>query len=541
MDFDDLDDAEAAAGPTPEQRAEELLASAMPPLKSYPAAKGKGFGAAGKMKMLYLIGGGVNEKIGIMQITNMFKEIPDSKSAYEWTVWPGTHKVPPAWNHDHSLKMYGPDFYLYYERWPFANCQWESWDGIDKSISEFKTMVKEKGPFDGVVGFDMGGELLLHLSGLAQEGDPDLQGQWRFMILFTASAPKRLSAMGTLRLKSPLCLPTVVSWSDKDEAHSYVNFEELALFIHPDFREVIRHGDGHRPPKLSKDLSETQRMVQFLQAMRTGEKFTPSDHADNLRYRSMWLPMVTTLPSAIPSTARRRLLLVQDPLDAHDLESRAATWQALKAKGEVEEFEGKAFVYAGTPLRVHERMKQAAAVRKLTAADVKANAFEGLEVSAVSYTAEHKAVEWHCKAEEVPSRQLQKEEVIGPDHLDLKARRVADEVMASIAFAAEDAVGILGIGTGAFIALAIAKLLVRERKQVPAGLWVVEAPTSLPVETSLRPGSLVDCPVSAFVHTHATCGPAWRYEVTTCGPFTYATYEDCNDLLKKVMTSFQNL
>ena len=31
------------------------------------------------------------------------------------------------------------------------------------------------GPFDGAMGFDMGGEFLVHVAGLATEGDPDLK------------------------------------------------------------------------------------------------------------------------------------------------------------------------------------------------------------------------------------------------------------------------------------------------------------------------------------------------------------------------------
>ena len=36
------------------------------------------------------------------------------------------------------------------------------------------------GPFDGAMGFDMGGEFLVHVAGLATEGDPDLQDRLSF-------------------------------------------------------------------------------------------------------------------------------------------------------------------------------------------------------------------------------------------------------------------------------------------------------------------------------------------------------------------------
>ena len=34
------------------------------------------------------------------------------------------------------------------------------------------------GPFDGAMGFDMGGEFLVPVAGLATEGDPDLQDRF---------------------------------------------------------------------------------------------------------------------------------------------------------------------------------------------------------------------------------------------------------------------------------------------------------------------------------------------------------------------------
>merc|ERR1719401_3116726 len=136
--------------------------------------------------MLWLHGGGTNAKISKMQINATFKEVPDRNNVMEWTTFEGPHKVPLGWNGDFSLEPFGPDFRVYFERWPFANCQWESWDGIDLSFTNFKKHLKENGPYDGCVGFDEGGELLVHCARKTLEGDPDFKGFTRFLMLFTS-------------------------------------------------------------------------------------------------------------------------------------------------------------------------------------------------------------------------------------------------------------------------------------------------------------------------------------------------------------------
>ena len=39
----------------------------------------------------------------------------------------------------------------------------------------------------------------------------------------------------------------------------YMEYEELPLFIHPNFREVIVHHDGHKPPLLKKEQAAPKR------------------------------------------------------------------------------------------------------------------------------------------------------------------------------------------------------------------------------------------------------------------------------------------
>ena len=44
-----------------------------------------------------------------------------------------------------------------------------------------------------------------------------------------------------------------------------------------------------------------------------------------------------------------------------------------------------------------------------------------------------------------------------------------------------------------------------------------------------------DCPVHILVDRDSTYGPPWRYEVSTCGPFTINTFVDIDEMVAKVM------
>ena len=78
-----------------------------------------------------------------MQLNSTFKEMP-CKKQLEWTIWTGPHAVPLGWNGDFSLKPFGPNFTVYFERLPYANCQRETWEGFDKTLKEFKTFLRER-------------------------------------------------------------------------------------------------------------------------------------------------------------------------------------------------------------------------------------------------------------------------------------------------------------------------------------------------------------------------------------------------------------
>ena len=49
----------------------------------------------------------------------------------------------------------------------------------------------------------------------------------------------------------------------------YMEYEELPLFIHPNFREVIVHHDGHKPPILKKEQAAPRRKECVSQCIMT--------------------------------------------------------------------------------------------------------------------------------------------------------------------------------------------------------------------------------------------------------------------------------
>jgi len=516
-----------------------MAAAAEPEAQDFPFPEGRCFGKDGKMKMLFLHGGGTNSKIGMMQVQNVFKEVPDSKQIMEWTIWTGPHKVPLGWNGDFSLQPFGPDFTVYFERLPFANCQWETWEGIEKSFEEFKKHLKENGPYDGVCGFDMGGEFLVHVARKAQEGDPGFKGAFRFMVLFTTGSSKHLSPLGSQRPKAQLRVPAVVSWCNGDQNHPYMWYEETVLFFHKQNREVITHKDGHMPPRVQKETSEHARLVRFIEAMRRGAHFVPSDHEDNAWCQSLFLPVKRVEPQKAPAGSPKRLLVVHDPMGAHDLEDRLDQLKLLKMEGKLMEVEGKPFVSCGSPPGAVEGLELKLAVCTMTHEAFEKAAGSDFQVETVKYLEEHKKFNWHCKPNQVPSPTLRPEDIVDDEGFDAISRMWAGQLMERYGLEEEEQVGIVGLGTGALLAMAIGKYLIKERRHTPAGLWVVNPPTRLPWCTTAQPGGLLDCPVRFLTYENSIYGPGWRYEVSTCGPYSTAIFKDVDSLVKMIVDEFK--
>jgi len=543
MDFDDLDDIEAEAGPTPAERRDAMLKEMLVESK-FPVATGRNFAADGKMKMLFLHGGGTNNKLAKMQVNNVFKAC-GLQDAITWEYLEGPIKCPLSWHNDDTmtatLAPFGPDFFLYFDRMPYANAQAERWEGIEKSVDLLKKHFKENGPYDGVCGFDMGGELLLHAAVRAMAGEQGFTEMFRFMILVSTGTSRHLSKMGKegWRPNAPLQLPVCMIFSREDENHPFSWYEETALMCDPRFREVIIHTDGHRPPGFKSGNEDTSRLLRFLQTMQKGDDFVPSDHTDNSWNRDIYLPLKTFEPAKLPPTARRRLLVVHDPLGVHDLPYRLMELENAAKSGVpmIRGREGSVFKMQGVYNQLEEVRCKASAFALTKDSFSKAEG-SGISIESVEYTEEQMNFDWHTKQEQLASRQWSREDSIDLEYLEMTSRKWADHLMKDFIVEPDDYVGVVGIGTGAFIALAICKMLVREHKTVPAGFWVVEGPNMIPYASTMVPGALVDCPVDYFVNSYSLRGTPWRYDVSTFGPFSVITYTDIQEVVNTIITNF---
>lgn len=317
-----------------------------------------------------------------------------------------------------------------------------------------------------------------------------------------------------------------------------MEYEELCLFIHRDFREVIVHTDGHIPPKFKKTQTQHHRIVRFLEAMRTGAPFTPSDHEDNNNRANLWLPLLRMPAPARPEGATLRLVVVSDPMGAEPgLSQVLESLKEMKAKGELLEVKGEPFKMGGAPPKPIERLQLHMDVCNTTHEVFAKEAGDRMRVDSVKYTDEQKQFNWHCKPEDVPSRQLMPKDIIDSDTHDAEVRSWAKGIIADIAKADGEEIALVGLGTGAFIALGIARQFVVEHRYVPAGLFIVNPPLRLPWATVATPAVLEDCPMHTLVDENASSGPAWRYEICTRGPYKTSIYDDIDEMVQYVVNA----
>eukprot|EP00930_Biecheleria_cincta_P071999 TRINITY_DN59440_c0_g1_i1.p1 TRINITY_DN59440_c0_g1~~TRINITY_DN59440_c0_g1_i1.p1 ORF type:complete len:558 (-),score=78.79 TRINITY_DN59440_c0_g1_i1:6-1637(-) len=543
MDFEDLDEAEAAEGPTPWERRAELRTAARGPTQPCTKPNSRNYAPSRKMKMLFLYGGGVNEKVAKMQIAGIFKDSNVYKNM-EFTVLDGPYQTTLDWHPEDArapMKPFGDIIYMYFDRDPYANSQLENFEGIEKSMQILKEHLALHGPYDGVCGFDMGGEVLLQAAALAQQGtDPGWTGKFRFMVMFTSGTPKHLSKYP--RPATTLQIPTVYSFSIGDENHPFPWYEESALFFAPECREVILHNYGHMPPKFPKGSSEQERLSRFLDAMFRGEEWTPSDHPDNQPYRNIWLPLQRT-PNTSGGNGRKRLFVLVNPAETESRWALEETLQTFEEAAQAGTLPKPSDTVPCKNQGMHDllddaRMNLAVACMGV---DSFVNASTGnISVELVPYGERQDTFDLHC-AEDVVSRMWQRHQLILNNRSEKLAVSWADELMRSCSIEKGESVGLVGLGTGAFIALAIGKMLVKDRKIVPSGLWLVDPPCALPADSTLEPGALVDCPVKVLFHSTSLMGPPWRWEVSTFGPFSVDTFTKPSEAPAKVLDDFEKM
>jgi len=534
MDFDDLDD---AAGPDLEELRKELLAKQvpheMPGAKRHPKPMDKGYGGGNfkSQKVLFLHGPGSTAKLCERQVSAMFKNVPwvvDFK-IFEWHYWEGKivnkvweiHADPAV---QEVFNPYGPDFFSYFvqER---LNCNDESWEPLDEVVDQLAEKLKADGPFDGLCGFDMGGGLAFTAARLAQEGDTRFEKMFRYLMLFSTHGHKELAQknQGALRPKAPLMIPCFMGWSLFDDGRCYPAYEDLCLYIHPDYRGVIKHDQGHRPPNIQKGTPACEELNAFVEAMQADCKYKPTGSAENQVYKDYWLPLVRSPGTELEAEEPKRILVVvPDPMGEHGPEAGEAMDRAR-------------FPAQESPYNCFLRLGARRAVTGAQASDFQAfldgDGADGppIEIMEVTYSDEIRALPWLPKEEQRDvsvayaagqgrSRWVQVEdEVQVPwEHL----RRVADAMLSGLEVGRGDNVAIVGVGTGGLLAVALAEAIIRSKAIIPIGLWAAFPPTVWPVTDAPPMGALITTPVRYFTTDTAISAPPWRLETCTFGPFS---------------------
>eukprot|EP00421_Protoceratium_reticulatum_P000825 CAMPEP_0168368182 /NCGR_PEP_ID=MMETSP0228-20121227/6119_1 /TAXON_ID=133427 /ORGANISM="Protoceratium reticulatum, Strain CCCM 535 (=CCMP 1889)" /LENGTH=605 /DNA_ID=CAMNT_0008381021 /DNA_START=25 /DNA_END=1841 /DNA_ORIENTATION=+ len=559
MDFDDLDEAQEALGPGMEELRQELMKKqvpeSMPGARKHPRPNDKGYGGGSfkSQKVLYLYGPGCNEKMAERQTSALFKNVPwiaDFK-LFEWHYWEGeiNNKVEEIHADPAVAAVFIPfgkkcgstyDGYMSYVFMAWESHNTETWlspegrekfmtgkeigpeDGYLSVLDKLAKHLEETGPYDGLCGFDMGGCLAFEAARLAQEGDPRFVNKFRYLMLFSTRSHKDMALLdqGKLRPKAPLMIPTYVGWSLEDDSKQYSHYEDLALYIHPDYRGIFYHDQGHRPPNVQKGTTQCAELDSFIGAMQADTKYRPQDSKEVQTYRNYWLPLVREPLPAVAADEVRRLIIFPDPFGEHGpLPEEAMDRMRFPAQED--------------PMTCHTRLGVYRAVTGTTAADfTKAIEAAGLassiEVIEAKYTDDHKQLQWHPKVEardisqayaagQGRSRWLQAEDEVVIPWGDLKF--IAEEILETISASYYEKIGVVGLGTGAHVAVAVIEAMLRLRSCVPVRFFPVCAPTVWPQEGAPDMGMLVTTPIRYLTCPTSVAGAALALRDIDLRPF----------------------
>jgi len=581
MDFDDLDEEEQALGPTFEEQRQALLEKQVPEkmegAKKHPRPEGKGYGGGNMkyQKVLYLYGPGSNAKMSERQVSALFKNVPwvvDFK-IFEWHYFEGeiNNKVEEIHADPAVAALFIPygskcgstyDGYLsyVYMNEESHNCEtWMSPEGREKFMAgkyeelnaaehghgpvmdKLAKHLAETGPYDGICGFDMGGCLAFEAARLAQEGDERFVGKFRYLMLFSTRGHKEMAMLGQgqLRPKAPLQIPCFIGWSMEDDSKQYSHYEDMCLYIHPKYRGVFYHDQGHRPPNIQKNTTQCEQLDAFVGSMQADAKYAPAETAEVKMYRDYWLPINREPLPEVPGGTPCRVVVIPDPQGEHGPKPEES---ADRARFPAQEMQPTCA----------ERLAAYRFVTGTTTGDV-AGAFKGgpdVEIVEVSFDSEHKSAQWHpvAQARDVSqayaagqgrSRWLQVEDEVALPWSEVN--NIARSLLDQIPTKRDDLVAVVGFGAGAHIALAMTKLMQDTRQLLPVRLWVVCPPTVWPLQDVPQMGHLCTTPVRYLTNPSSVAGPPWRYETSTFGQFSHSHFTTKDEMLKIIVDDVKGL
>mmetsp|Transcript_117861 Transcript_117861/g.334189 ORF Transcript_117861/g.334189 Transcript_117861/m.334189 type:complete len:503 (+) Transcript_117861:50-1558(+) len=475
MDFDDLD--EQAAGLLAEPAGEVEPLAPVPGFKAPPLGTG-GCGKNGKLKLLCLHGTHANSELMKMQMSKQFMD----KSVHdlvECIYCEAPFDSPPPADEAEAKYRNGacPPMLGAHKTW-FTKSGMEPclrWDGFERAVEVAVGLVKKHGPVDGLVGFSMGGETLVQLARLCEEGHPDLQGQFRFLLLMSSRLPKPY-LHPEFRPKHTLTTPLFHTCCKNDDVVPPEDFYELTLHFDPECREVVFHNQGHVVPRY--EGSELARLRVFFQAFHKGEYWRPLPARSDDPLCGIQLPLGRQAPARVnrPSTMSPiRIVCFGDPLN-------------------FPQFDGG------------QRLRDAVQSSPIAGAAL-------IETPDISTPRDAEGPKIECPRHlkyQVVSRLV--------DH---GLRQAVEALLKDETPSGDDPVVLVGVGLGAVAALRYASALCT-RGGLAWRLYAIMPPV---IFQNLDKGCLKACGITLYTFMGDFSGAYWRYMMTSHGPYDLKTFD----------------
>eukprot|EP00112_Aurelia_sp_Birch-Aquarium-sp1_P022582 Seg641.5 transcript_id=Seg641.5/GoldUCD/mRNA.D3Y31 product="Esterase OVCA2" protein_id=Seg641.5/GoldUCD/D3Y31 len=128
--------------------------------------------------------------------------------------------------------------------------------GHEESIKLIEETFKEKGPFDGILGFSQGATIVAHICALRDQ--PDSPFKFRFAMLCAGFKSK--SPQHDKFYQNRISCPSLHIFGDSDKVIAGERSEELSrLFDNP---VVLNHAGGHFLPATSKEKKIYQNFLE---------------------------------------------------------------------------------------------------------------------------------------------------------------------------------------------------------------------------------------------------------------------------------------
>eukprot|EP00386_Alphamonas_edax_P004479 GDKI01014142.1.p2 GENE.GDKI01014142.1~~GDKI01014142.1.p2 ORF type:complete len:142 (+),score=34.35 GDKI01014142.1:313-738(+) len=136
---------------------------------------------------------------------------------------------------------------------------------MEQTIDRVATILKEQGPFDGILGFSQGGALAGVLACLKHQGDPRFATAFNFAVLCAGFIPRDGHARMMFERGGKVKVPALLIAGTKDQM--YQLHEETVSLFDRDTTVTVVHPGGHVVPKLEGE--EAAKVRAFFEQQRS--------------------------------------------------------------------------------------------------------------------------------------------------------------------------------------------------------------------------------------------------------------------------------